>query len=294
MCGLASALRLIHTFRTTIDLKPRGGFLLNDDSKLEVVPGEEKYGRHGDIKPENILWFKNVDGSIVLQITDFGLGRFHGRDSRSNVDPKTVNATPTYEPPECKLEKPVSRAYDIWSVACLYLEFITWLLEGTQAIHDFGDARGERGEPSLTINDKRYTIIRDAIINDDNFFTIIRIGDNSRRAVVRDAVVEWVKRLHTHKNCSDVLHDLLDLVMDHLLRPDSGERITSTHLKDKMDAILGKAKSDQDYLLKPSPRVCLSPAPSLAASRGGPSGRGVRWVETWPTKSSPISPRSPI
>jgi serine/threonine protein kinase len=300
MYGLASALELIHTFRTTIDLKPPGGVLLDDDSKLEVEKGEEKYGRHGDIKPENILWFRQaldveeVDKLGVLQITDFGLGRFHGRESRSNVDHKTVNATPTYEPPECKLEKPVSRAYDIWSMACLYLEFVTWLLEGSQAIHEFGDARGERREPLLIINDKRYTIVRDAIINDDNFFTILRDENNLRSAVIREAVIQWVERLHMHRNCSKALHELLNLVMDDLLRPDSRERIDSTRLKKKMKTILDKAKSDRDYLLKPSPRASLPLSPSSAVSPRSLSRRSVRFAGTWPTSFSPPSPRSPI
>ena len=294
MYGLASALVLIHTCKTTIDLKPPGGVLLDDDSKLEVEKGEEQYGRHGNIKPENILWFKQaldieeVDNMGVLQITDFGLGRFHGRESRSNVDPETVNATPTYEPPECKLEKPVSRAYDIWSMACLYLEFVTWLLEGTQAIHDFGNARGERRESFLMIDDKRHTII-----NDDNFFTILRDKNNLRSAVIREAVVQWVERLHMHSNCSKMLHELLDLVMDDLLRPYSSQRINSTSLKKKMRTILDKAESNPGYLLKPSPRPTLPPSPSSAAGQRSLSRKGVRFAETWPTKNSPPSPRSP-
>jgi serine/threonine protein kinase len=296
MYGLASALKLIHTFKTTIDLKPPEGVLLDDDSELKVEKGEEKYGRHGDIKPENILWFKQaldieeVDKMGVLKITDFGLGRFHGRESRSYVDPKTVNATPTYEPPECKLEHPVSRSYDIWSMACLYLEFVTWLLEGTQAIHDFSDARGERREPLLIINNKRYTIIKDTIINDDNFFTILRDENNLRSAVVREAVVQWVDRLHMHTNCSKVLHELLNLVMDDLLQPDSRQRIDSTRLKRKIRTILDKAKSNPDYLLRPSPRASSPLSPPPAASQRSPPERAVRFAETWPTNYSPPSP----
>lgn len=294
MYGLASALKLIHNFKTTIDLKPRGGTLVTEDSKLEVVPGEEKFGRHGDIKPENILWFKEADGSSVLRITDFGLGRFHGRDSRSNIDPKTVNATPTYEPPECKLSKPVSRAYDIWSLACLYLEFITWLLEGNNAIHKFADARGIK-DTTLFIDGKEYTIIRDRFINDDNFFTIIRDESLQTKAVIRDAVLEWVERLRMHERCSDMLHDLLDLVMKHLLRPNSEERIRSTNSKNRMGTILDKAKSNHNYLHKPNPRAppsSVSP-PSTTSTRRLPR-KGVRFTETWPSKHSPPSPTSAI
>ncbi|KAH8648290.1 kinase-like domain-containing protein [Tricladium varicosporioides] len=301
MYGLASALELIHNFKTTIDLKPPGGVLLDDNLKIKVKKGEEKFGRHGDIKPENILWFKEaweneearkskeVDMMGILKITDLGLGRFHGRESRSNVDPKTVNATPTYEPPECKLEKPVSRAYDIWSMACLYLEFVTWLLEGPEAIHDFADARGQRREALLTIDDRIYTIVRDPIINDDNFFTILRDENNARSAVIREAVVEWVERLHTHRNCSKAIHELLDLTMNHLLRPYSDQRIDSSSLKIEMRNILEKAKFNPDYL-EPRPHESLRLSPSAATSQNNPPRRSVRF-DTWPTTHSP--PRSP-
>jgi serine/threonine protein kinase len=293
MYGLASALRLIHTFETTIDLKPPGNFLLGDDDvKLEVVKGEEKYGRHGDIKPENILWFeqpqgiRDTDGMGVLQITDFGLGRFHGRESRSNVDPKTVNATPTYEPPECKLGALVSRAYDLWSMACLYIEFITWLLEGAQKIHDFGDARGEVGEPFLVISGKRRTIVRDSIINDDNFFTIYRDENNVKSAVVREAVVDWVCRLHTHRKCSQAIHDMLDLVMAGLLKPYSYQRINSSELNGKMKEIVKNAASSRDYLLKPIPRAPLPASSSSTVGQRDPTGKRVRFAETWPKSPS--------
>lgn len=64
-----------------------------------------------------------------LQIADYGLARFHERELRSEVDFIKAYGPLTYGPPESKLRKHVSRAYDIWSPGCILLEFITWLLE---------------------------------------------------------------------------------------------------------------------------------------------------------------------
>ena len=97
------------------------------------------------------------DGPGILQIADFGLGRFHGRASRSQVDPRTIASTPTYEPPDIALNLKVSRAYDIWSLGCLYLEYITWRLGGYKLLTAFGNARLTTNEDGA-IYDKFYAL----------------------------------------------------------------------------------------------------------------------------------------
>ncbi len=247
MAGIASALELIHNFSVTVPLSVDGpgNIRMPDDARLSVEKSEELFGRHGDIKPENILWFQECpetdDKMGILQIADFGLGRFHGRDSRSKVPPDSVLGSPTYEPPECKLHRPVSRAYDIWSLGCLYLEFITWLLKGSAEIEGFSDFRGRSGSRSKGLND-------------DYFFTIIRISNVESDAVVRGEVIEWVNQLHQHEKCSALIHDLLDLIMKDVLLTDASKRIDARWLKHKLNSCLNKAKSDKIYLLRPVPR----------------------------------------
>lgn len=103
MCGIADGVTLIHNLDLLYPLSMEDA---NEypPIRLSIRPGEERYGRHGDIKPKNILWFKNDpevdDPKGVLKVTGFGLGRFHGRDSRSKENPRTVGWSPTYEPPE--------------------------------------------------------------------------------------------------------------------------------------------------------------------------------------------------
>jgi serine/threonine protein kinase len=150
MAGMASGLLLIYTFTVTYPLSVpgAGNVRLPKDVKLSVQGGEGWYGCYGNIKPENVLWLDDGQGidhpKGVLQIADFGLARFHGRDSRSRVNPDTVLSLPTYGPPKCRLRQPVPRAYEIWSLGCFYLEFIPWILRRAPEIDGFLNFEVER------------------------------------------------------------------------------------------------------------------------------------------------------
>jgi len=241
MYGISDGLRLIHIFTVTIPLSVDGPgqVRMQGTAKMSVEKGEEWYGRHGDIKPENILWFKNdpeyPDENDVLKIADFGLGRFHGRDSRSKVNPRSVSCSPTYEPPELQLGTPVSRAYDFWSLGCLYLEYISWLLGGWKAVEDFAHRRGKENTPGFS---------------DDNFFSIIPGSD--QEAEIREGVTAWVKELHQHENCSDLLHDFLKLIMESMLVIDSKRRIKAEILHQNLKSFVERAEEDKRYMLKPN------------------------------------------
>jgi len=239
MRGLAEGLERVHNCRVTwnIPLVPGGAGKVRvqaGDVELKVEKDEQWYGRHGDIKPENVLTFMNV-----LKLADFGLGRFHGRDSRSNVDPKTITCSPTYEPPEVKLGIPVNREYDIWSLGCLYLQFATWLLRGIQGINRFAY---HRLEALQGLNG----------FKDDNFYTIFD-NDGEKDAKVREGVESWVGELRQEEQCSQFIHDLLDLVMKHMLLVNSKERIKAKALPEMFTELEKRAESDEEYLYTPRP-----------------------------------------
>src|SRR6266536_3380936 len=99
MTSLASALNVIHTYRSNVaynaDLGNPGltRFKPAGRNNLAVAEDENMFGRHGDLKPENILWYVEVvkpGTASVLQIADLGLGRFHRLGSRSRLDLKTL------------------------------------------------------------------------------------------------------------------------------------------------------------------------------------------------------------
>lgn len=246
--GLASALDVIHNFHTSLPLGAdtgNAGLSRRRPSaqgmRLDVKYGEEMYGRHGDLKPENILWSNELhapNGTSILQITDLGLGRFHRLGSRSKDEASKVMGSATYTPPEISLNIPVSRAYDIWSLGCIYLEFITWLLEGSAAVYDFSTARGEIGIDEL---------------DDDTFFSLRTPEGQRSYAEVRAGVLTWMERLRQNERCFGMIRDLLDLIAQKMLRIEVKDRIDSVGLKSKLKDILARAERDTPYLVGECP-----------------------------------------
>lgn len=118
-------------------------FIHNPNPRMLSQDGEDLYGRHGDIKPENILWFER-NGGEVLVISDLGLSAVHREKSRSNVPGAEIPATPNYRPPECDMagrEGHISRSFDIWTLGCLFLEFVVWSLNGWDGRQGFREQR---------------------------------------------------------------------------------------------------------------------------------------------------------
>ena len=68
---------------------------------------------HGDIKPHNILIFKNGD----IKYTDFNLSSIYLTDEKINKKLYTI----TYRPPEINEEK-VTLKSDIWALGCTFFE----------------------------------------------------------------------------------------------------------------------------------------------------------------------------
>ncbi|KAK0707056.1 kinase-like domain-containing protein [Lasiosphaeria miniovina] len=144
MLGLAQGLDLIHNSppRKQGDLSTKG--------------------RHGDIKPENILWF-NSDGkdgndydydgdgdgdgrhhqlpTQVLKFCDFGLADFHTQASVSKVPSQSIGMTQSYRAPECETHPNITQAYDLWSLGCVLLQFVTWYMQGWDGVDAFSISR---------------------------------------------------------------------------------------------------------------------------------------------------------
>lgn len=235
--GIASGLNTIHSSRTPVGSEngPQEGFL--NVGNREEINREEIFGRHGDIKPENILWLNQMqvgDEGGSLQIADFGLGRFHRLGSRSMVNPQTISGSPSYSPPEIALNKPVSRAYDMWSLGCVFLEFVTWLVKGGSSNYTFASQRG------ATAPDK---------INDDTFYTVLTDENGRRSAEVRNGVISWMARLREHERCSPMVNDVLNIVQNHLLVVNSELRISAKDLDHELTRIMRRAVVDETYLL---------------------------------------------
>ncbi|TGJ87810.1 hypothetical protein E0Z10_g981 [Xylaria hypoxylon] len=114
-------------------------------STLQIL--HEQNCRHGDLKPENILWFKEYQGLGTLRIADMGLSAFHEKDADTKkrnwkkMSTMTPSGTSRYEPPEMDdtRGKGISRSrqYDIWSMGCIMMELLIWLMYGFKGVTSF-------------------------------------------------------------------------------------------------------------------------------------------------------------
>jgi len=152
---------------------------------------------HNDIKPENVLCFTREGGggetdpdepaAWELRVADFGISQRVGAPD-SMVEPTSRHVV-TQRSPEFDLKyESVSFPVDIWSLGCVYLDFITWLLLGNEERLRFERRRvAELGDPDGP----------GPPIEEDTYFKIINvpqpgIGEKTVKkvALVKDSVLE--------------------------------------------------------------------------------------------------------
>ena len=119
----------------------------------------------------------NPQPAGILKISDFGLADFHTAHSRSNIRASTLGFTNTYKAPEIDVRDHVSQAYDIWSMGCVLLEFVTWYLLGWEGVDNFSMRR--MGDSNN-------------FIPEDNFFNFYPMSDGThkRTAKAKPSVVK--------------------------------------------------------------------------------------------------------
>ncbi|KAI9801452.1 MAG: hypothetical protein M1833_002684 [Piccolia ochrophora] len=231
--GLTYALSRIHNY----DEVPEN--YLNTDT-----------GQHHDLKPENILFFSNLEEDVgehgILQLGDFGLGKFRSRDVGTLT--QTMKGAPTYRAPESE-GGGISRPYDVFSLGCIFLEMIVWLLYGSKGLLNFSDGRVTRvNEFDPTYSN--YT--------DDAFYIVIERGGCQLRPQVKDCIT----RLHSHPSSKDTLGKVL-LLVESALEMDHNKRIKSYTMAKRLEELLKQAESEPEGHYIPITEVEKFPTPTL-------------------------------
>lgn len=166
--------------------------------------------RHGDLKPENILCFESSnpgnDPPYVFVISDVGLAKEH--EMVTNFRPRTEQpggGTMVYAAPEMEIHdnRATSRRYDIWSLGCICLESIIWLLYGMDGLKRFSE-------------DKRGKFYR---IRDNA--NALGPGGNVKTAELNPAVLRWISEAirisRTAPNKGSAISCVLEIIRDRLL-----------------------------------------------------------------------------
>ena len=217
--------------------------------------------RHGDLKPDNILHFTDASGKLDnFVIADLGIAKFHRLNTKLRTDPTLTKAsTVTYEAPEARgpaSREPLSRKYDVWSMGCIMLEYIIWLLWDSEAIDAFAE---HREYPAFA------------------FFVVQREPD---KTVVHSAVPTCMQELRADPRCrpDTALRDLIDLIENHMLVVDAERRCEAKYLHDEVAKIVAKASGSgqgmgDEYVL-PSEAHAPATRPSIFQSRLARAGTG--------------------
>jgi serine/threonine protein kinase len=183
--------------------------------------------RHGDLKPENILHFGQGCGGILV-VADVGVSRDHGHhktDMRRDAT-KSVATTRSYEAPEAGKKQTTarSRKYDIWSLGCIFLEVIIWLLYDEKAIDNFASTRDPFNYPFYKIH-----------------------GED---ASVHPKVVLAIQYIRKDERCegSAALNALLNLIEEKLLLAEVNPRDKAEDVHRKLEEIYKEAANNPAYL----------------------------------------------
>ncbi|KAI2633073.1 kinase-like protein [Hypomontagnella submonticulosa] len=215
--GIAKALSMLHKDQ--------------DPDKGEDYP---IYGRHGDIKAANILWFTkpNAPGRSGwrLVLSDFGLMRFHRAISISAQTANKLKKTLTYQAPEFDMPgAKISRKSDIWALGCTFLEFVTWYLCGYKAVED--EFPSQRGEDDKDL----------PRVSEDKFY---RMNEDGKSAELKRGVRDRISELHRNLNCSKYLDGLLDFIEQRMLRIERDKRPSAAEVAAYLETLLKQLPND--------------------------------------------------
>lgn len=197
--------------------------------------------RHGDLKPENILIFTGQNQPDMWKIADLGLAKFHIDPTQRRQGPtSTRHGTFSYEPPEYLDEhQPRSRLYDIWSMGCIILQLITWMLYDIQGVIELTERTRNRYQSGSTFWRQRS-----------------RLGIWSVQTV-HEEVKSHMRQIMRDATGSQAIMDLLGVVKDKLLvvqlptninnqwRP--GYRANAQTLHDELAKIAQRGEFDPSY-----------------------------------------------
>lgn len=229
------------------------------------LTSEKKFGRHGDIKAENILWFKtrpkDPGDRGMLVISDLGLAAINSDKSRSMQPNTGLKMTPSYRPPECDARGgTISRAFDIWTLGCLYLELVCWLLRGKIGKDKFDEARttpfifGSRTNVYFEIEERKRSAPQTYVFKVKDVVSKVSSTSVLSLAVFLTHSLQTLSQLHEDSYCSQWIHGLLDLVQKDMLVVLSNQRKTSQALLETLRKLDARVQTDVWYGTRPAPQ----------------------------------------
>ncbi|KAI8626158.1 hypothetical protein F5Y19DRAFT_478763 [Xylariaceae sp. FL1651] len=179
---------------------------------------ERKY-QHGDLRPENILCFNINQGYGTLMISVMSTGQNYEVSTDEHYFESTASiGTSLYGPPE------VSHARwflpDLWSMGCILLEFLIWLLYGENGLSEFNKVGNYR-----TYWEK---------VNGE-----VRVSEYVRH---------WLEDMSDDLEADTALQDVLEVVKTRLLVVTLSPHRNASLVNSRLSQIVNKATRNSAYL----------------------------------------------
>ena len=172
LCGITEAVAAIHSFG-------------EEAEKRDASEKEKLIGFHFDIKDANILI--EEDGTWV--ITDFGQAIFKDieRDGTTSRVLNNQGGTDSYAPPELNDSKEkLGRSYDIYSLGCIFLEVLAFIVRGHEGLTQRDREKG--------LDESRRTRALPPRREDHRFYTE---GDQRGTWKIKEEIVAFMDHLAT-------------------------------------------------------------------------------------------------
>ncbi|KAH8896975.1 kinase-like protein [Thozetella sp. PMI_491] len=240
--GIASGILEIHKY-------------VSSSSSAHLTRGKDSncssksvFGHHGDIKPENILWFPAATGGGTLRVSDFGLAEFGTNLTRRPEPQAMLNMTRDYRAPEMDLDGVGTFGYsfDIWALGCVYLEFAAWLLGGKRRVLEFELKRSSPDPYWLGLST-------------NTFFEVFKANQkNTSEARVKPTVKQFVDELLEDETCPEFLCEFLHMVRDEMVvlqptNPRDLGRLCSRQIHYKLELMVRRCIASEKYASHPAP-----------------------------------------
>ncbi|KAF5712363.1 kinase [Fusarium mundagurra] len=237
--GLADGLSSIHLY-STASSSLHGRFTPPPDNISENAD-RVLFGRHGDIKPENILWYPEIPSTPetirgILKITDFGFSEFSSKPKVDRERRGFIANSPSYRAPEIDMSTGdglIGPSYDVWALGCIYLEFLAWWLGGWDYVQSFAERRLDY--------DVAHWKGRTTNHRTDGFFLITNFKvPEKERVEVRKSVKEFMDEAHDHRDSNDLIRAFIELIRTEMLVVESQleKRSTSESISSSLATML--------------------------------------------------------
>ncbi|EGZ73028.1 HET-domain-containing protein [Neurospora tetrasperma FGSC 2509] len=251
------------------------------------TPGKKGSYRHSDIKPDNILSF-STPGRMssdehpdigTLKLSDLGLTKYHVEATGYRHQTSAKYTTHRYQAPEAATNEDGARStrYDIWSMGCVMLEFVIWLLYGNDTLKQFNVQITTKSNGSWFMKRGQTAKLHDTVAQTMNFMLesdpecqdgtavgeLIRLVRERLLVVHLGPDTKKLQRAETFKGVDSTINDIPSIQVEQIedgfvsQRGDMDTRIaqnlsargraTSEELLDAMKRIVANGKGSQHY-----------------------------------------------